>query len=153
MICGFCHRLEKTGCQARRSGDPALMPAGKRGMRATKVEVKQYNAKHKAKIKYPKQVYVDAEKLRRGHCLQCKRHVTKETAFAFDFDHRDPETKMIGEDTLAGTTGGVAGLVHNCTKRASRPQIDGVLDVEMELCDLLCCNCHKRKTCGYPLRE
>jgi hypothetical protein len=153
MLCCFCHRLEKTGKAARRPGDPARMPTGKQGKHATKQEVAQYKAKRLATIKYPKQQYVDAEKLRRAHCLRCKRVVTKETAFAFDFDHRDPKTKMVGEDTLAGTTGGVAGLVHNNTKRASLPKIKGVIDAEATLCDLLCCNCHKRKTCGYPMRE
>jgi hypothetical protein len=150
MLCRFCHRLEKTGSAARRSGDPALMPAGKRS--GTEEEVKQCNAKHKAKITYPKQKYVDAEKLRRGHCLRCKRPVTAATAFAFEFDHRDPTTKMIGKDTLAGPRPGVAGLVSNNVKRASLPKVKGVLNTEMTLCDLLCCNCHKRKTHGYPMR-
>jgi len=148
MICRFCHRLEETGKPARRSGDPALMPAGK--YNGTEGEVKQYHAKHHATIVYPKQQYVDAEKLRRAHCLQCKRPVTKETAFAFDFDHRDPTTKMKGKDTLAGTKGGVGGLVNNDVNAASLPEIKGVIDAEMSECDLLCCNCHKRKTQGYP---
>jgi len=151
MICRFCHTLEKTGTQARRSGDPKLMPAGK--WNGTKVEVAQSNAKHHATITHPKQAYVDAEKLRRGHCLHCKRPVTAATAFAFDFDHRDPETKLIGKETLAGKKGGVAGLVSNRAKRASLPKIKRVIDTEAELCDLLCCNCHKRVTWGYPMRS
>jgi len=139
MICRFCHTLEETSTAARRSGDPELMPAGKSS--GTEEEVKQYNAKH------------HAEKLRRGHCLQCKHPVTAATAFAFDFDHRDPTTKMKGKKTLAGKQGGVSGLVYNNAKRASLPKIKGVLNTEMTLCDLLCCNCHKRKTCGYPMRD
>jgi 5-methylcytosine-specific restriction endonuclease McrA len=150
MLCRFCHRLEKTGLAARRSGDPDLMPDGKRS--GTEEEVKQYEAKRKAKNTYPKQEYVDTEKLRRAHCLQCERPVTNDTAFAFDFDHRDPETKMIGEDTLAGVQGGVSGLVGNHANAASLAKIKGVLDAEMAKCDLLCSNCHKRKTEGYPMR-
>jgi len=150
MICGFCHRLEETSTAARRSGDPELMPAGKSN--GTKEEVAQYMAKRHATITYPKQEYVDAEKLRRGHCLQCERPVTAATAFAFDFDHRDPTTKMIGEGTLAGERGGVAGLVNNDARAASLPKIEGVLDAELAKCDLLCSNCHKRKTWGYPMR-
>jgi len=151
MICKFCHRLEETSSAARRSGDPELMPTGK--WNGTEEEVKQYTAKHSATIRYPKQAYVDAEKLRRAHCLQCERPVTAETAFAFDFDHRDPMTKMKGEETLAGTTGGVGGLVSNCAKAASLSKIKGLLDAEMAKCDLLCANCHKRKTRGYPVRD
>jgi len=151
MLCRFCHRLEETGTAGRRSGDPALMPDGK--YNGTEEEVKQYKAKHHATITFPKQQHVDAEKLRRGHCLQCKRPVTAATAFAFDFDHRDELTKMIGKDTLAGANGGVGGLVGNHVKAASLDNIEGVIDAEMVLCDVLCCNCHKRKTDDYPMRE
>jgi len=151
MLCRFCHRLEKTGTAANRSGDPDAMPDGK--YNGTEAEVKQYMAKHHATITFPKQQHVDAEKLRRRHCLQCKRPVTAATAFAFDFDHRDPETKMKGKDTLAGANGGVAGLVNNCANAASLDNIEGVIDAEMAKCDVLCANCHKRKTEHYPMRE
>ena len=148
-ICRFCHSLEPTGNQANRCGDPAAMPDGKQGKHATEEETKQYHAKHHAKIVYPKQAYVDAEKLRRGRCLTCEREVTPANAFAFQFDHRDETTKLIGKDTLAGKKGGVGGLVGNHAKRAALPKIKDVLDAEMAKCDLLCANCHKRKTYGY----
>jgi hypothetical protein len=152
-LCRFCHRLEKTGKQANRRGEPDLLPDGKQGKHATEEEVRQYKAKHKAKIVYPKQKYVDAEKLRRGGCLACERKVTPATVVAFDFDHRDPESKLTGKGTLAGETGGVAGLVGNCVKAAALDQIKDLLDAEMAKCDLLCANCHKRKTCGYEEEE
>jgi hypothetical protein len=123
------------------------MPAGK--WDGTEEEVRQYKAKHNAKVVYPKQQHVDAEKLRRGGCLTCEREVTPATVVAFDFDHRDPETKRIGKGTLASETGGVAGLVANCAKRAALDQIKDLLDAETDKCDLLCVNCHKRKTFGY----
>ena len=150
-ICRFCHRLEKTGNAANRRGDPALMPAGKSA--GTEEEVRQYDAKRHAKISYPKQQHVDAEKLRRGCCLKCEREATPATVFAFDFDHRDPETKLIGKGTLAGESGGVAGLANNNAKAAALDQIKDVLDAEMDKCDLLCANCHHRKTCGYEQEE
>jgi len=150
-ICRFCHFLEPTGSQANRCGDPALMPDGKSS--GTEEETKQYKAKHNAKIVHPKQAYVDAEKLRRGCCLACERKVTPANAFGFDFDHRDETTKMKGKDTLAGKNGGVCGLVHNHAKRAALPKIKDVLDAEMAKCDLLCANCHKRKTYGYEEEE
>jgi hypothetical protein len=150
-LCRFCHRLEKTGAQANRRGDPDLLPAGK--WDGTEDEVRQYKAKHSANVRYPKQQHVDAEKLRRGGCLTCDRKVTPATVFAFDFDHRDPETKMKGKGTLAGKGGGVGGLVHNHTKAAALDQIKDLLDEEMAKCDLLCANCHKRKTCGYEEEE
>lgn len=148
-LCRFCHQLEPTGDPGNRRGDPATMPEGKQGKHATEKEKKQYFVRHHAKIRYPKQAYVDAEKLCRGCCLTCERKVTPTTVFAFQFDHRDETTKMIGEATLAGENGGVAGLVANCAKRTALAKIKPVLDNEMAKCDLLCANCHKRKTCEY----
>ncbi len=147
--CKFCHFLEKTGKQANRNGDPALMPPGK--WDGTEEEIAQYHAKHSATIKYPKQQHVDKEKLRRGCCLRCNRVVTKENVFAFHFDHRDELTKMKGG--LARKQGGVAGLVGNDTKAAALDKIEPILDAEMDKCDVSCANCHHRKTWGYPFRE
>tara|TARA_B110000971_G_C20009410_1_gene500845 strand:- start:1242 stop:1847 length:606 start_codon:yes stop_codon:yes gene_type:complete len=151
--CAFCHQLEDTGKQANRNGDPKLMPDGKKGKHATEEEIKQYNSKYMAKMRYPKQEYVDAEKLRRGCCLKCKRVVTKENVFAFHFDHRDELTKMKGKKTIAGENGGVAGLVNNHAKAATLDKIKPIIDSEMAKCDVLCANCHRRKTHNYPFRE
>ena len=143
-ICGFCHSLEPTSNSGQRCGNPVDMPAGKSS--GTKGEVAQYEAKRKATIRYPKQQHVDAEKLRIGCCAKCDRGVTKETCVAFQFDHIDETTKLIGKDTLAGESGGVAGLVHNVANRAALGEIKDVLDAEMAKCQLLCANCHKLKT-------
>jgi len=111
-------------------------------------------AKHSAKICFPKQQYVDFEKLhKRTCCLLCNRRVTKATVVAFEFDHRDELTKMKGKDTLARKDGGVGGLVANHAKAAALDKIKPIIDAEMAKCDLLCKNCHKRKTCGHPFRE
>ncbi len=148
--CTFCHQLEETSSAANRNGDPGLMPPGK--WDGTEEEIKQYDAKRHATKVYPKQQHVDKEKLRRGCCLQCKRTVTKENVFAFHFDHRNELTKMMGG--LAGEdSGGVGGLVNNHAKAAALDKIKPILDAEMAKCDLLCKNCHKRKTWGYPFRE
>jgi hypothetical protein len=168
FLCGFCHALDENGKQANRHGDPDAMPPGKRS--GTEEEVAQYKAKHAAGIRFPKQQFVDAEKLRRGCCANpaCRRAVTPETCVAFHFDHRDERTKMKGKDTLAGKVGGVAGLVHNHAKRAALDvvydsngkityddqgficvrdnEFKGILVAEMDKCDLLCHNCHHRKT-------
>ena len=150
-LCRFCHFLEPTGSQANRCGDPAAMPDG--DYKGTEEEKAQYETKRKAKIRYPKQEYVDAEKRRRGCCLTCERKVTPANVFAFQFDHRDETTKMKGKGTLAGKSGGVGGLVQNCAKRAALPKIKDVLDNEMTICDLLCANCHKRKTFEYEAED
>jgi len=147
--CCFCHFLEKTGNAANRNGDPDLIPPGK--WDGTEEEIAQYKAKGKATNVYPKQQHVDKEKLRRGFCIQCKRPVTKETVFAFHFDHRDELSKMMGG--LAGKTGGVSGLVQNSANAAALDKIEPTLDSEMGKCDLSCANCHHRKTYGYPFRE
>ena len=150
-LCRFCHQLEPTGNPGKRCGDPAFMPDGK--WNGTKEEERQYKAKRKAKIVYPKQCYVDAEKLRRGCCLACQCEVTPANVVAFHFHHRDETTKMKGEGTLAGITGGVAGLVGNCAKHAALAKIKPILDNEMEICDVLCANCHKRETYDYENEE
>lgn len=142
FICRFCHRLERTGHAANRTPDPATLPDG--NCMGTTEEKAVYKRKWRATITFPKQQHVDAEKLRRCCCLTCKRVVTKATCFAFDFDHRDPETKTMGG--LAGPRGGVGGLVNNNVNRACLEKIRDILDNEMQICDLLCVNCHKRKT-------
>jgi hypothetical protein len=146
FLCGFCHALDEHSDCANRNGDPDAMPPGKSS--GTEEEVAQYEAKRKAKICFPKQEFVDAEKLRRGCCANpaCRRVVTPETCVAFHFDHRDERAKIKGKDTLAGERGGVAGLVANHANRAAFDQIEPILVAEMDKCDLLCHNCHHRKT-------
>ena len=124
-LCGFCHQLEPTGTQANRCQDPwaenedgtPVMPDGKR--RGTPEETKQYDAKRSAKIKYPKQQYVDARKRTVGCCKRCERADVEGKEWAFHWDHRDPATKIKGKGTLAGKAGGVSGLVSNSAKRAA----------------------------------
>jgi hypothetical protein len=147
FLCGFCHALNEHSNQANRHGDPDAMPDGK--WNGTEEEVVQYHAKHNAKIRFPKQQFVDAEKLRRGCCATCRRVVAPETCVAFHFYHRDERTKTIGKGTLAGKYGGVCGLVANHAKRAALDEIRPILVAEMDKCDLLCHNCHHRKTFDY----
>jgi hypothetical protein len=146
FICGFCHKLDERSASGKRNGDPATMPLGKRS--GTEEEKTQYDARRHAKIRFPKQEFVDAEKLRRGCCANpaCRRLVAPKTCPAFPFDHRDETTKLIGEGTLAGKRGGVCGLVDNSANAAALDEIRSVLVAEMANCRLLCENCHHRKT-------
>jgi hypothetical protein len=151
--CAFCHRREDTGTAAHRCVEPETMPKGKSS--GTEEEVAQYQALWKAKIVYPKQQYVDARKRAVGACLHCRRAVTAGTEQCFDWDHRDELTKINGKDTVAGVTGGVAGMVTNLlvdTCIVRNPTFTAILDAEMDKCNLLCANCHQRKTWGYPRR-
>lgn len=160
-LCGFCHFLEPTCKQANRCQDPwaknedgtPVMPDGK--SRGTKEETKQYDAKRHAKIVYPKQQYVDARKRAVGCCQRCKRADVEGKEWAFHWDHRDPATKLKGKGTLARKKGGVSGLVCNPTKAAAlhAPGFKAILDKEVYKCNLLCHNCHHRKTNKYPPRE
>jgi len=145
-ICGFCHFLESTSASGRRNGNPDDMECGNVSKYATKEEQNQYHAWRDARIRYPKHQYIDKEKLKRGCCAKCKRSVTPETCVAFQFDHIDETTKMIGKDTLAGETGGVGGLTANHAKCAALDEIKDVIDAEMDKCQLLCANCHKLKS-------
>ena len=151
--CRFCHNKDPLSKCARKCPDPVTMPKGKQGKDATPEEDYQYKARHNARIRYPKQQFVDAHKRDvRKCCLRCARPVLEGVEHCFIFDHRDPATKMIGEDTLAGKNGGVAGLVNNDTKPASLEKIQSILEREMDLCDLLCGNCERRKEHKYPER-
>jgi len=74
---------------------------------------------------------INAEKLKRGACLTCKREVSLKTACAFDFDHINPETKRLS----------VANMVHKDWDYFNAHAMD-----EISQCSLLCTNCHKIKT-------
>ena len=150
--CRFCHFKDPLGNQARKCPDPATMPEGKRS--GTPEQTKQYMARYNATIRYPKHQFVDAHKREvRRACLRCARPVLEGEEHCFIFDHRDETTKMKGKDTLAGENGGVAGLVHNCSKsKATLEKIQPLIEREMDLCDLLCANCDHRKTNKYPER-
>jgi hypothetical protein len=151
--CRFCHRLEPTSASGNRCIDPNTMPEGK--STGTAEEVAQYEAHRKATIRYPKQQYVDARKRAIGACARCRRAVTAGTEQCFDFDHKQETAKIIGRDTVAGVNGGVAGMVGNSrvdTCIVRNPAFKDVLDAEMAKCELLCANCHHRKSWGYPPR-
>ena len=172
--CHCCAALDPSSSSANRCADPEDMPKGKPS--GTKEEVKQYNARHMAVRKYPKQQYVDAAKRRVGKCAYCARPVVAGKEVQFDWHHRDESTKQKGG--LFGERGGVAGLVHNCTNAAAlefdtvgafvciEPLYDAarfakkvgnptgpvkeLLDAEMEpKCDPACKNCHHRHTHKY----
>ena len=144
-ICRVCHRLEPTGNAGKRCADPTTMPAGK--ARGTALEIRQYFARHHAVIKYPKHQHVDAAKRCIGACAACKRPVVPGTEPGFDFDHLDESTKARGG--LFGKHGGVSGLVDNHYKAAALDAVRELLDAEMAKCQLLCANCHARKTRAY----
>ena len=139
-ICGVCHSGEETSDTGRRSGDPALMPDGK--SKGTTEEKKQYKAKHKAKIRFPKYSYVDAAKHRIGACQYpgCGRPVLPGTEPGFHWDHREEGTKCKGG--IYGANGGVGGLAHTSSKAATLDKVQHLLDEEMAKCDLLCACCH-----------
>ena len=153
-ICGFCHNLEASGTAANRCPNPSTMPDGK--WNGTPEEIKAYTAKKKAECKYPKQQYVDARKRAIGRCKHCHRSVVEGQEVCFHFDHRDESTKMRKTKGLCTKNGGVSGMV-NCTANSARldaPGFKDLFDAEMDdKCDLLCHNCHHRKTNKYPRRE
>ena len=147
-ICSHCHALEPTSNSGRRCADPDGMPPGKSS--GTPEEVAQYDARHHARVVYPKQRHVDARKRDVGACAHCRRAVLPGEEVGFDWDHRDEATKCFGG--LYGKRGGVSGLVANHTKAASLDEVAPLLDAEVDKCDLLCRPCHHRKTHGHPRR-
>ena len=144
FLCGFCHSLDPNSNSANRVRNPEELPGGK--STGTTEQIQQYHAKRKATFRFPKQQFVDDVKIQRGRCLHCGLQVTAKNVVAFHFDHKDERTKMKGKGTLAGVNGGVSGLVHNVSKEASLEKIEHILVAEIDKCNLLCANCHHRKT-------
>ena len=72
--------------------------------------------------------FVNQEKLRRGHCLNCGLQVTLENVVAFDFDHIDRTTKRKKVSLLCASA-----------------SFDSISD-ELAKCVLLCAICHRIKT-------
>jgi len=102
-LCRFCHAL-KSQAERKKQTQP------------------QYLARQKI---------INAEKLKRGACLTCKRTVTLVTACAFDFDHINPETKRMR----------VSKMVYK-----SWDYFNAYAKEEMRKCNLLCVSCHKIRT-------
>ena len=145
-ICRFCHRLEPTSSSGNRSGDPITLSRGK--YNGTKEEIRAYNKRLHAVVRYPKQCHVDETKREIAKCSDCHRPVRIGQEAGFDFNHIDEATKGMGG--LFGKRGGVGGLVNNCAKAASLENVKELLDTEMAKCNLLCSNCHHRHTWKYP---
>ena len=111
----------RTVCQACRLQQMRTMSAG----RYTK-KGRTFNLPL-LKVKQRNELVIIDEKLRRGKCLDCNLLVTTDNASEFDFDHRNRTDK----------TGNVSKLKYGNVNR---------LVNEMSKCDLLCCQCHRRKT-------
>jgi hypothetical protein len=62
-----------------------------------------------------------------GSCADCGLKCTEENHPVFEFDHRDPETKLFS--------------IANGRKRTIRD-----LQTEIDKCDLVCANCHRLRT-------
>ena len=129
-MCLCCHMLEPTSA------------AGKKRREKTRQGQRDVDARLKAK-----EDFVNARKRRVGACEYpgCHRKVEPGTERSFDWDHRDPATKITHAsrpDLMPnGNKGGVASLVNNTAKHAALEFIQPVLEAEMDKCDLLCSNC------------
>ena len=84
-----------------------------------------------------KRTVINAEKHKRGCCFRCERPVKEGEECAFDFDHRDPNTKFMHK----GKTRGPSDFV-----QLSDALFDTQWPLEQAKCDLLCANCDKLKT-------
>ena len=78
-----------------------------------------------------KQKIINAEKLRVGVCEDCGRRCTAENSVAFDWAHKNRETKTIAISKLVNKS--EAYFAEHWLK-------------EREKCRLLCCMCHKNET-------
>jgi len=127
--CRHCaSKLTNTG-----SGRPRAVCQACRLQQMRTISAARYTKKSRtanlpfAKVKQRNERVIIDEKLRRGKCLACNLSVATHNASEFDFDHRDRTDK----------TGNVSKLKYCNVDR---------LIIEMSKCDLLCCQCHRRKT-------
>jgi len=77
----------------------------------------------------PKRQYVNEIKLSIGKCQSCNRLITPETTCCFDFDHINPDNKIMEVSQMV-------------SKSYSYQKIND----EIKKCQMLCCYCHRRKT-------
>ena len=106
LLCAICHMLE------------------------TQVEWQSSTGRNRIKIRTLREVTANAEKLRRGHCIDCHLQVTEDTFCLFDFDHRLGTIKITGIGNMINT---------------SNPSVEEVV-LEMAKCDLRCKICHRIET-------
>lgn len=102
-LCGFCHRLKSDK------------------ERGTEIN----------RSKLRKRKIINAEKLQVGVCEDCGRRCTAENSVAFDWAHKNRETKTIAISKLVNKS--EAYFAEHWLK-------------EREKCRLLCCMCHKNET-------
>lgn len=80
--------------------------------------------------------FVDGIKLSIGQCQMCERSVTLGTTCCFDFDHINPNEKLMNVSRMIG----------------NHSSFEKIID-EVSKCQLLCSNCHRKKTAeqfNYP---
>lgn len=99
----------------------AVSAKGHARYEANREYLNEYSRNYRKKIQA---TFVLTEKLARGACIDCGLIVTEENHVAFDFDHRDRNTKRSG---------------------VSRTSTNNLAE-EMAKCDLRCANCHRIKT-------
>lgn len=157
-VCGTCHAIESTSASGQEH-DPEKMPDGKR--RGTRIEIKQYNTKIRAKITFPKNEHVNKHKHWIGKCQYkgCTTECVAGNEVGFHWDHRVESTKRKcrclnaksePKDAYRGCAdqffrrdGGVSGLAGNATRATALEHTKGFLNAEMVKCDLLCVSCHR----------
>jgi hypothetical protein len=162
-ICGFCHALEPTSNQANRYTEADTKEENKGKWNGTEAERKQYERHRTAVVIYPKQRFNDDAKLAVGACADCGRRVTRCNVWAFHWDHRDARTKLRTSRLLLGKgakQSGVAGIVQNKRKasaihkrvrrRGESLTVREWIRREQRKCDLVCTNCHHRRTHAHP---
>ena len=84
-----------------------------------------------ANSKKEKRKKINKIKFKRGECKCCERNISEKNTRGFDFDHRDPKSKIIS----------ISQLVEKSWKFFNEH-----IDTETQKCDLLCRNCHNLKT-------
>lgn len=99
-LCAFCHRVKTKKEQC----------------------ITSINKTWKRKSKEINKIKLNIEK-----CSVCKKKVTLDTLSAFDFDHINPEDKVV---------------MISSVKRVKNESFHSVLHNEVKKCRLLCVNCH-----------
>ena len=95
-----------------------------------RISILPYSDKIPNYIKEKRKI-INKIKFKRGECKCCERKITDGNTRGFDFDHRDPKTKIISISQLV---------------LKSWDFFNEHIKTEIQKCDLLCKNCHHLKT-------
>ncbi len=96
-----------------------------------KIQTEQKKPQKIAPSRIRMRLIIKNYKLKQGKCKHCERVITPENCVAFDFNHKDPQTKRY--------------TISNMPMKPEK-EFNEKFEPEAEKCEIVCANCHKKIT-------